>query len=86
MVVACVVDPFLLCKYKGSGSMRIGYSCDPDTIAFYCPFFLLKEKGKQVQNFLDANLIQVAPECRDTGRLASLYRGTFGRNANSQKR
>jgi hypothetical protein len=46
MVVACVVDPFLLCKYKGSGSMRIGYSCDPDTIAFYCPFFLLKEKGK----------------------------------------
>jgi hypothetical protein len=42
--------------------MRKGYSCDPDITASYCPFFLLKEKGKHVQNFLDANLIRVGPE------------------------
>jgi hypothetical protein len=30
-------------------------------------------------NFFDANLIQVAPERWDTGRLACLYRGTFDR-------
>ncbi|MEJ2591621.1 MAG: hypothetical protein P8178_09520, partial [Candidatus Thiodiazotropha sp.] len=29
-----------------------------------CPFFPLKEKGRQVQMFLDANQIRVAPECR----------------------
>jgi hypothetical protein len=27
---------------------------------------------------MDANLIRVAPECRDTGGLACLYRGAFG--------
>jgi hypothetical protein len=59
--------------------MRIGYSCDPDTIASYCPFFLSKEKGKQVQNFLlDANLFRVALECRDAGGLDYWYHGTFG--------
>jgi hypothetical protein len=31
--------------------------------------------------FLDANLIWVAPKCGDTGVLACLYRGAFGRNA-----
>jgi hypothetical protein len=66
--------------------MRIGYSCDPDTTASNCPFFPLKEKGRQVQMFLDANQIRVAPECRDAGGLAYLYRGTFDRNAYSQKR
>jgi hypothetical protein len=39
------------------------------------PSFEKKENGA---NFLDANLIRVAPECRDTGGLAYLYRGTFG--------
>jgi hypothetical protein len=58
--------------------MRIGYSCDPDTTASYCPFFLLNEKGKHVQKILDANLIWVAFECRDTSRFACLYHGTFG--------
>jgi hypothetical protein len=66
--------------------MRTGYSCDPDTTASYCPFFLLKEKGKHVQNFLDVNLIRVAPECHDTCGLACLYHGTFGRNVYCQKR
>jgi hypothetical protein len=32
-------------------------------------------------NFLDANLIQIAPECRDTGGLACLYHDTFDRCA-----
>jgi hypothetical protein len=37
-----------------------------------------KKKGKtSARIFLDANLIQVAPECRDTGGLACLYCGTF---------
>jgi hypothetical protein len=40
--------------------MKIGYSCDPNTTASYCPFFLLKRR-KIGANFLDANLIQVAP-------------------------
>jgi hypothetical protein len=57
--------------------MRIGYSCDPDTTDSYCSFFLLKEKGKQVQKVLDANLIWVALECRDASRLAYLYLVTF---------
>jgi hypothetical protein len=58
--------------------MRIGYSYNPDTTASYCPFFLLKEKGRQVQKFFDANLIWVAPECHDASGLAYLYRGTLG--------
>jgi CRISPR/Cas system-associated endonuclease Cas3-HD len=57
--------------------MKTGYSYDPHTTASYCSFFLLK-KGKQVQIFLDANLIRVAPECHDTGKLAHIYHGTFG--------
>jgi hypothetical protein len=57
--------------------MEIGYSCDPDTATSYCPFFLLK-KWKTGANFLDTNLIRVAPECHDTGGLACLYHGTFG--------
>jgi hypothetical protein len=65
--------------------MRTCYSCDPDTTTRYCPLFLLKEKEKQVQIFLDANLIWVAPECRNACGLSCLYRGTFGRNAYSQK-
>jgi hypothetical protein len=48
--------------------MKIIYSRNPDTTASYCPFSLLK-KGKMGTNFLDANLIQVAPECRDIGGL-----------------
>jgi hypothetical protein len=39
-----------------------------------------------VQIFSDAYLIWVAPECRDKGGLAYLYRGTFGQSAYSQKR
>jgi hypothetical protein len=35
--------------------------CDLDKTASYRPFFLLKEKGKQVQILLDTNLIRVAP-------------------------
>jgi hypothetical protein len=66
--------------------MTIGNLCDPYTTASYCPFFLLKEKGKHAQIFFDANLIRVAPECRDAGRLAYLYRGTFSSNVYSQKR
>jgi hypothetical protein len=38
------------------------YSYNSDTTTSYCPFFLLK-KGKTSVNFLDANLIQVNPEC-----------------------
>jgi hypothetical protein len=66
--------------------MRTGYLCDPDTTASYCLFFLLKEKRRQVQKFLDANLIRVAHECRHADGLAYLYCGTFVRNAYSQKR
>jgi hypothetical protein len=43
----------------------------------YCPFFLLK-KGEIGVIFLDANLIRVAPESRDTGGHACLYHDTFG--------
>jgi hypothetical protein len=60
--------------------MKIGYSCDPNTTATtasYCPFFLLKRR-KTGANFLDANLIRVALECRDTDGLAYLYHDTFG--------
>jgi hypothetical protein len=39
------------------------------------------KKRKTDANFLDANLIWVAPECQDTGELACLYRGTFGLKA-----
>jgi hypothetical protein len=66
--------------------MRTGNSCDLDPTATYCPFFLLKEKGRHVQKILDAYLIWVAPECCDVGRLAYLYRGTFGQNPCSEKR
>jgi hypothetical protein len=41
--------------------MKIGYSCDLDTTASYCPFFLLKKGEKHVQiSWMDANLIRVA--------------------------
>jgi hypothetical protein len=46
--------------------MKKGYLHDPETIASYCPFFLLKI-GKTSANFLDAKLIWVAPEYHDTG-------------------
>jgi hypothetical protein len=39
----------------------------------------LFEKRKIGVIFLDANLIWVAPERGDTGGLACLYHGTFGR-------
>jgi hypothetical protein len=32
-----------------------------------------------VEDFLDANLIRVAPECHDTARLACLYHGTLAK-------
>jgi hypothetical protein len=64
--------------------MKTGYSCDPNTAASYYPFFLLKRR-KIGANFLDANLIRVAPECHDIGGLACLYRGTFGQSMYSQK-
>jgi hypothetical protein len=64
--------------YERSGSMKIGYSCDPDTTTSYCPFNLLKKRGKIGASFLDANFIRVAPECRDRGKLAYLYRHAFG--------
>jgi hypothetical protein len=32
--------------------MEIGYLCDPDTTASYCPFFLLKRGGEDRQKFL----------------------------------
>jgi hypothetical protein len=41
---------------------------------------LLEEKEKIGAIFLDANLIQVAPECRDTDGLPCMYHGTFGQN------
>jgi hypothetical protein len=34
--------------------------------------------------FLDTNLIQVAPKCHDTARLAYLSCGTLGHSAYSQ--
>jgi hypothetical protein len=64
--------------------MKIGYRRDPDTTASYCPFLLLK-KGKTGAIFLDANLIRVALECRNTGELAYLHHGIFGQNAYFQK-
>jgi hypothetical protein len=60
--------------------MKTGYSCDPDTTTSYCPLFFF-EKGKIGAFFLIANIIQVAPECRDIGGLSYLYHGTFGQNA-----
>jgi hypothetical protein len=42
--------------------MKTGSSCNLDTTVSYCPFFLLK-KGKTEANFLDVNLIRIAPEC-----------------------
>jgi hypothetical protein len=71
-VVACVVNLLPLGKYeKIRMDEKTGYSRDPDTTASYCPFFLLKI-GEICANFLDANLIRVAPECHGTGR-ACLY-------------
>jgi hypothetical protein len=59
--------------------MKIGYLCDLDTTISDCPFFLLKQRGKQVQiSWMDANLIRVAPECRDTSGIACPYRGALG--------
>jgi hypothetical protein len=40
--------------------------------------FLSFEKRKIGANFLDANLIWIAPKQRDTGGLACLCRGAFG--------
>jgi hypothetical protein len=41
----------------------------------------LKKGRKQVQiSLMDANVIQAAPECRDTGGLDCLYCGALGRN------
>jgi hypothetical protein len=45
-----------------------------------------ERKGKTSANFLDANLIRIALECRDTSGLACSYRDTLGRNAYFQKR
>jgi hypothetical protein len=65
--------------------MKIAYSCNPDTTASYFPSFFSKY-GKIGTNFLDGNLIWVAPECHDTGGLPHLYHGTFGRSVYFQKR
>jgi hypothetical protein len=65
----------LLFEYAQSRGMKTGYSCDPNTTVSYHLFFLLKEIGA---HFLGANLIWVVLECRDTGGLAYLHRGTFG--------
>jgi hypothetical protein len=55
--------------------LKIGYSRDLNTSASSRPIFLAKEEGKPVQRyFLDANLIRVAPKCRDTAGPACLYR------------
>jgi hypothetical protein len=47
---------------------KTGNSCDPNTPASNCPFFLLKRR-KIGAEFSDAHLIRVAPECRDIGGL-----------------
>jgi hypothetical protein len=48
----------------------------------YCPFFLLEKRRKWVQiSWIDANLIRVAPKCRDMGGLAYSYHGAGGRKA-----
>jgi hypothetical protein len=66
-VVACIVNLLPLCKYEKIRTIeKTGYSHDPDTSASYCPFFFLK-LGRRGVNFLDANLIRVAPECRNPG-------------------
>jgi hypothetical protein len=45
-------------------------------------FFKKRKIGvKFCQCEIDANLIWVAPECRDIAGLARLYRGTFGERA-----
>jgi hypothetical protein len=44
------------------------------------------EKRKASANFMDVNLIRVAPQCHDVGGLDRLYHGTFGQNAYFQKR
>jgi hypothetical protein len=46
------------------------------------PCFLLKIMTIGV-DFSDAKLIRLAPECHDTGGVACLYHGTFGRSAYS---
>jgi hypothetical protein len=47
--------------------------------------FFCKQKKNWHTKFLDANLIRVAPECYDTGRLAYLYCNTLGHITYSQK-
>jgi hypothetical protein len=57
VLVASIINLLLLCNYKKNpDESKTGYSRDPDTTAFYCPFFLLKI-GKICAHFLDANLI-----------------------------
>jgi hypothetical protein len=57
VVVASIINLLLLCNYKKNpDESKTGYSRDPDTTAFYCPFFLLKI-GQICAHFLDANLI-----------------------------
>jgi hypothetical protein len=42
-VIAYVVNLLPLCKYeKIRTDEEAGYLCDPDTIASYCPHFLLR--------------------------------------------
>jgi hypothetical protein len=54
---------------------------------FLLSLLSFEERRKQVQiSWMDANLIWVALECRDTGGLACLYRGALGRNAYFLKR
>jgi hypothetical protein len=66
-----------------SDELKTGYLCDADTIASNCPLFLKRRKiGVELAH---ANLIRVAPECRDTSRVAYMYHGTFGRSVYSQK-
>jgi hypothetical protein len=45
----------------------------------------IEKENKLVPDFSDGNQMQVAPECRDTARLASFHRGTFGQHAYSQQ-
>jgi hypothetical protein len=47
--------------------------------------FFCKGKENWRTKFLDADLIWVAPECYDIGRLAYLYCDTLGHSAYSQK-
>jgi hypothetical protein len=80
IILIMFVSPDERCGLENLGS-HLARSC------YRRPNFLKKRKKRCTfcRCEMVANLIRVAPECRDTSGLAYLYRGTFGRWACFQK-